>query len=253
MQLHFEKLKATNVDATNETIEILSSYQDTLKRKINAAKTLEDEILELENDPAILEAILSESPKVEIERKGKLNLIAKFIATNTRKKETDVQTRSKQPTDTIKLPKLEIAKFVGYPTTWQQFYDSFTAAIQNSVSLTNVEKFNYLRSFLIDGALHCIYGLPLTNDNYENALKHRYGNNQIIISAQINALVKLLNVSNDDILGLRKFYDDIESNICSLSSLGIETSTHGTLITTLILEKLPQEIKLIVARNVKET
>ena len=38
-----------------------------------------------------------------------------------------------------------------------------------------------------------------------------------------------------------------------LSSPGIETSTHGTLIATLTLEKLPQEIKLIVARNVKET
>ena len=69
----------------------------------------------------------------------------------------------------------------------------------------------------------------------------------------MNALVKLPKVRNDDIHGLRKFYDDIESNIRSLSSLGIETSTHGTLMATLILEKLPQEIKLIVARNVKET
>ena len=48
-----------NEDATNETIEILSSYQDTLKRKINAVKTLENEILELENGPTIIEAILT--------------------------------------------------------------------------------------------------------------------------------------------------------------------------------------------------
>ena len=83
---------------------------------------------------------------------------------------SNVQTHSKQPIDTIKLPKLEIAKFGGDPTTWQQFYDSFTAAIHNSVSLTNVEKFNYLRSWLVDEALHCISVLPLTNENYENAL-----------------------------------------------------------------------------------
>ena len=121
-------------------------------------------------------------------------MITKFIVTSTKKKETDVQTRSNQPTDTIKLPKLEIAKFGDDPTTWQQFYDSFTAAIHNSVSLTKVEKFNYLRSFLVDEALHCISGLPLTNDNYENALKllkDRYGNNQVIISAHMNVLVKL--------------------------------------------------------------
>ena len=136
-----------NEDATNETIEILSSYQDTLKCKINAVKTLEDEILELENDPALTEAILTESTKFEIESRRKLNLITKFIVTNTRKKETDIQTRSKQPTDTIKLPKLKIAKFGGDATIWQQFYDSFFAANYNSVSLTNVEKFNYFRSY----------------------------------------------------------------------------------------------------------
>ena len=38
-----------------------------------------------------------------------------------------------------------------------------------------------------------------------------------------------------------------------LSSLGIKKSTSGTLIPTLILKNFPQEIKLIVTRNVKET
>ena len=46
-----------NEDATNETIEILSPYQDILKCIINALKTLEDEILELENEGAIIECI----------------------------------------------------------------------------------------------------------------------------------------------------------------------------------------------------
>ena len=60
-----------NEDATNETLEILSFHQDKLKRKINAVKTLEDEILELENDPARIEAILTEHAKFEIESKEK--------------------------------------------------------------------------------------------------------------------------------------------------------------------------------------
>ena len=46
----------------------------------------EDKILGQENDLAIIQAILTESTKFEIEIKGKLNLITKFIATNTRKK-----------------------------------------------------------------------------------------------------------------------------------------------------------------------
>ena len=50
-----------NEDATNtnEIIGILSSYQDTLKHKINAIKTLEDEILQLEDDPGTIEAIVT--------------------------------------------------------------------------------------------------------------------------------------------------------------------------------------------------
>ena len=60
-------------------LEILSSYQDTLKRKINTVNTLEDEFLELEDDKATTEVILTESTKFEIESKRKLNLITKFI------------------------------------------------------------------------------------------------------------------------------------------------------------------------------
>ena len=69
----------------------------------------------------------------------------------------------------------------------------------------------------------------------------------------MNALVKLPKVRNDNIHGLRKFYAYVESNIHCLASLGIETSTQDTLIATLILEKLPQKIKLTVLKNVKET
>ena len=60
-------------------LEILSSCQDTLKRKINTVNTLEDEFLELEDDKATTEVILTESTKFEIESKRKLNLITKFI------------------------------------------------------------------------------------------------------------------------------------------------------------------------------
>lgn len=52
-----------------------------LNRKTNAAKTPEDKILKLEDNPATIKAILTERPKFGIEYKGKLNLITKFITT----------------------------------------------------------------------------------------------------------------------------------------------------------------------------
>ena len=89
---------------------------------MNADKTLEDEILV---------AAFTGSTKVETETDVKLNLITKCIKRN----KTKVHTRLNQPTDVIKLPKREIVKFGGDPTTSKQFFDSFTAAIYNFVSL----------------------------------------------------------------------------------------------------------------------
>ena len=62
--------------------------------------------------------------------------------------------------------------------------DSYEAAINSSSSLSKVEKFNYLRSYLEGEALHTVSGLSLTNDNYEKALKllkDRFGNPQSLV------------------------------------------------------------------------
>ena len=55
-----KKLKAVSIKTLltlTKLLTFLSSYQDTLKHKINTAKTLEDKILELEDDPATIEAM----------------------------------------------------------------------------------------------------------------------------------------------------------------------------------------------------
>ena len=74
----------------------------------------------------------------------------------------------------------------------------------------------------------------------------------MIISAHMNTLVKLPSVNNEDVKALRKFNDDFESHVRSLSTLGNEIENYGALISALILEKLPPEVKLAVTRNIKE-
>ena len=53
----------------------------------------------------------------------------------------------------IKLPKLELPKFRGDITQWQGFWDQFYTSIHENTSLSDIEKFNYLRTFLTDSAL----------------------------------------------------------------------------------------------------
>ena len=71
----------------------------------------------------------------------------------------------------VKLPKLEIVKFRGDYTKWQSFIDSLKAAIHSSATLSNIDKFNYLRCHIAGDALNTIEGLSLTNDNYIKTLE----------------------------------------------------------------------------------
>lgn len=57
-----------------------------------------------------------------------------------------------------KLPKLHIKRFAGDPKNWQTFWDSFSSVVHKNASLSNVDKFNYLRSLLDGPALNSIRG-----------------------------------------------------------------------------------------------
>ena len=55
--------------------------------------------------------------------------------------------------------------------------------------------------------------------------------------------------SAHNVKGLSRLYDTVESNVRSLKSLGVESSTYGTLLAGVLFNKLPQDIQLIVSRK----
>ena len=62
----------------------------------------------------------------------------------------------------VKLPKLAMHSFDGDITKWPSFWDSYESAIHSNTSLSDVDKFNYLRSLLERTAKDAISGLSLT-------------------------------------------------------------------------------------------
>ena len=88
------------------------------------------------------------------------------------------------PTPRVKLPKLSLKRFNGDITKWASFWDSFNSAIHSNSSLSSVEKFNYLNSFLESTAAESIAGLTLTAKKYEEAVAilKRFGNTQLIVN-----------------------------------------------------------------------
>lgn len=80
-------------------------------------------------------------------------------------------TSANSKTARVKLPKLEVCKFVGKLEEWQEFWDSFESAIHLNNSLSKVDKFSYLRGLLVGLARSAIAGFTLTSAIYESAVE----------------------------------------------------------------------------------
>ena len=108
---------------------------------------------------------------------------------------------------------------------------------------------------MVGDTLNAISGLAPSSQNYTQALElleKRFGNPQLIIS-HINTLVKLPAVREQDgVHGLRTFYDQINSHVRSLSTLGVVSEHYGPRLSSIILEKRPPEIKLLITRNMNK-
>jgi hypothetical protein len=115
--------------------------------------------------------------------------------------------------------------------------------------LSNIDKLNYLNSLLENTAADAISGLTLTSGNYNEAiviLKKRFGNKQLAINKHMDILLNLYPVTSvHDLKGLRSLYDTVESHIRALKSLGIPSQSYGNLLCPMLMNKLPQELRLM--------
>ena len=155
------------------------------------------------------------------------------------------QTRSK-------LPKLVLPKFKGDITHYHTFWDSFESAVHRNPDLSKIDKFNYLNSLLEGPASRAIQGLTVTENNYHAAieiLQQRFGKPQQIISAHMDELLKIPACTGDKPSQLRFVYDKVSVHVRGLEALGVNSSQYGSLLIPVIMAKLPQEVRVQIARN----
>ena len=234
------------------------AYRDNLKRKLVIISKLDEEILEtLDDDEAIiLEIETSETIQLDIQTKI-IEIDRLLEKASLAKKETKSDDKSiditKKLQAMVKLPKIEIQKFSGDPKDYRTFRDAFNVAIGDRHELSDVEKFTYLRSYVRGDAENSIKGLPAKGDNYAEAisiLEQRYGNVQVIVNSHMDALIKLPQVVNEkQTKKIRQLYDQIETNLRSLKSLGVKPESYGCLLVPILLSKLPPSLNLHLSRK----
>ena len=54
-------------------------------------------------------------------------------------------------------------------------------------------------------------------------------------------------------MALRRLYDHVELHTRSLKSLGVESESYGGLLASVLLNKLSQELQLLVSRKIGES
>lgn len=87
----------------------------------------------------------------------------------------------------VKLPKISLPHFKGNLVYWTAFWDSYESAVHLNRALSDVDKFNYLRSLSENSS----------SANYAEAieiLKRRFGNRDVIVSRHMELLLNLTSV-----------------------------------------------------------
>ena len=110
-----------------------------------------------------------------------------------------------------------------------------------------------MKSVLCDSAKLTISRLSLSSANYKVAidlLKQRYGNTKVLINAFMK---KLFNFQQFKILTMSSvwdfFYDQVETSVRNRKTLGVEIKPYGSLLIPLLTEKLPDDLRLRIARK----
>jgi len=177
--------------ATPTDSDQLSQLKFCLKEKLETLKLLDAEIVELTPEEELVEEIeqtdeYKENVYCALTRIDKALRVSSTTATAVDPPPPPATTRhTSPPAHKVRLPKLTLPHFSGDAMKWPTFWDSYESAVHNSPDLSDVDKFNYLRSLLEWTAYEAIAGLTLSTANYREAidiLKKRYG----VIPCQIN-------------------------------------------------------------------
>ena len=268
----------TALEADEKDADQLRLTKQMLEEKVKTLKSLDEEIAELVPDEELEDEIQQADQQIEriygvLTKLNKALLLPRPTTPPTGAAapptppatHTPATSRSPIPdpppehrvattTDRVKLPKISLPHFRGNLMKWTPFWDSFNSAVHLNDRLSEIDKFNYLRSLLEGAAYDAIAGLALTAVNYGEAIEiltKRFGNKQLIISKHMESLLHVQAVTSDTHLkDLRKLYDQAEANIRSLKALGVEPVSYGAMLSSVLLSKLPPDLRLIVSRKV---
>ncbi|GBL93141.1 hypothetical protein AVEN_216490-1 [Araneus ventricosus] len=146
----------------------------------------------------------------------------------------------------FRLPQLNIPAFSGKFVDWMSFKDLFVTTVHSQNSLSNIQKFQYLKVLHSDEPASLMKHIPLSYYSYEVAwgkLKGRFDEKNQIVRAIIKTFKDQKSISQANVTNLRNLVDTNDEVLRGLNALGTETTSRDPWLMQLLLQKLDPETK----------
>ncbi|UYV80836.1 hypothetical protein LAZ67_19001928 [Cordylochernes scorpioides] len=146
-----------------------------------------------------------------------------------------------------RLPKISLAVYDGTCLDWLGWWSQFETIHENP-GISEVDKFRYLMQSKKQGtqAERLVRSYPLTKENYPKvikALKDHFGDSTILTEVYVRQLLKLVvnNIRRKG-LSLESMYDQLESHLKSLDSLGVNVQQNAYFLYPMVESSLPEDL-----------
>ena len=163
-----------------------------------------------------------------------------YAANNSNTTDTHAE-RSFFQTSELRLPRILIEQFGGDYAKWQSFQDQFETSIHSKENLSNIHKFQYLKSLLKNEAASLVRHMALTDANYLQAwekLKKRYSKKKYSVRELIELFLSQPSAVNDEHTQLRAICDTSDEVLRGLEALGSEWQSRDPWLIHILIKKL---------------
>lgn len=220
-------------------IEITSAFdQNSMSQMQLENNKLEEDYFQSKAAIADLNSSIDEQ---QFEEQATHNSTLQTAAFRTQNLSATSHLSSSKPTG--KLPPIEIPKFSGRVSDWEEWSNLFTSLIMEEQSLSDIIKMHYLKTSVTNDAAKVIKHLPASAHSLPAAwflLQQAYQNRRSIVEDLIGKFISLKPLKENDSDGLREMMLITNNMISGLSLQGIDTQTWDPIIVYLLVDKMDE-------------
>ncbi|KAJ8914063.1 hypothetical protein NQ315_017584 [Exocentrus adspersus] len=239
--LQAEKRNAAEIDVCLQLLQ--SKYEELL---VMDNKIREELLAECGEEDLSVEITACDEYKHRL-----LQLRSKCTTVVDEKADSDVDSTSSSTSSRtrrkFKLPRIELKKFNDDIKDWLPFWAQFKK-IHDDVDIDPSDKIAYLSQATVPGsrARRIVDSFPPVPENYKkivDCLCSRFGREDLQIEVYVRELLRLvLNRASSGNCSVSVLYDEIESQLRSLETLGITSDKYAAMLYPLIESCLPENL-----------